>query len=62
MLIKIVDNMQEQRGNISRDGNPKKNPNGKYKKYKTKQKLAIPSGRLSIQWKCVRKESASLGR
>lgn len=28
--------MQEQRGNISRDGNPKKNPNGKYKKYKKK--------------------------
>ena len=60
-LMEIMDDMQEQIGNVYRDKNSKKELKGKLKKWKIKQqnknKEFFVGGTLSLQCKCVRKKN-----
>ena len=65
-LMEIMDDMQEQIGNVYRDKNSKKELKGKSKKWKIKQenknKEFFVGGTLSLQCKCVRKKNQQLCR
>lgn len=62
-LMEIMDDLQEQIGNMCRAGNSKKEPKGnqrnffKKAKEQNKSKEFLFGGTLSLQWKCVRKKN-----